>query len=130
VRLAIDFDGTLVQERGQGPFPRPLEWRPGAIEGLRRLAAHHFLILHTARLTPPEEEVPDGTVTAEARQIWEARRHQLEQELRARVLWLRAEGGVFDMLWDRIGKPEAFLYIDDRSLAGAPDWRRVLALYG
>lgn len=109
MRIAVDFDGTIVEDR----FPEIGEERPFAVDVLKkfRKEEHHVLILWTVR---------DGAY--------------LEDALR----WCEERGLVFDAVnthyWEE-GLPDsipslshkvnAHLFIDDRNLGGVPDWTTI-----
>ncbi|MCQ2231603.1 MAG: hypothetical protein MJZ30_07125 [Paludibacteraceae bacterium] len=106
MRIAVDFDGTIVENR----FPSIGEERPFAIETLKKLRAeNHRLILWTVR-----------------------HGEYLEEALR----WCEERGLTFDavnqsyLLDDHLGgnvshKANAELFIDDRNLGGIPDWTTI-----
>jgi hypothetical protein len=130
VRLALDFDGSLVLSQ---PAPPGFGWRPGAREFLAAAhAAGAHLILHSSRCTPMdpapgiEEEIAlwyeTGAVNARITEQW--RRFD---EMRA---FLQAEGAwqVFAEVWQSPGKPHVDRFIDDS--AETPDWRALAAELG
>jgi phosphoserine phosphatase len=118
-RLAIDWDGTLAQKYAGGA---PTRWRPGAKEALEALLAGGCeIVIHSARLTPPEPFNADGeaadfyargALSEDLLTYW-----ALSAELRA---FLEAEGfrGRVEF-WDGVGKPHADRFCDD--LAELPD---------
>ena len=109
--IAVDFDGTIVQDK----YPAIGRERPFAIDTLRTLASEgHRLILWTSR---------------EGKQLEEA-----VEFCRARGLEFYAvnsnypAGGLFS---DAPGQPvkiKAHLYIDDRNLGGIPDWGTIYTM--
>ena len=127
LRLAIDFDGTLVQDQ------EPLALLPGVPAALQALkGAGHSLVLFSARCTPldPGPNLDDeiaryyqsGEVAARVTDQWE-RFERMRDFLQAQGLW-----ELFDLVWQAPGKPPADLYIDDR--AEPPDWKRLTAELG
>lgn len=120
IRLAIDFDGTMVEKHVS-----PMRLRAGAVEALRAFkAAGHHLTLFSARSTP------DGAAPSlddEAVRFWqfgevpERTRFQwdLFDEMRS---FLRQTGiwDLFDDVWQSPGKPLADYFVDD--LFVDPNW--------
>lgn len=109
MRIAVDFDGTIVENR----FPEIGEERPFALEVLKKFREeeHHVLILWTVR---------NGAY--------------LEDALR----WCEERGLVFDAVnehyledgesfsaEDFSHKVNAHLFIDDRNIGGVPDWTTI-----
>jgi len=126
VIFAIDFDGTIARAGDNG-----LELRPGAADALRALrAAGHTLVLHSTRLTQPTHLTDQTVVARLTPSLLDADLQQQEMErfLRRCGLWTVASGGVFDLVWDRPGKPVADRYIDDRSMR--PVWEEVERAFG
>lgn len=126
LKLAIDFDGTLVEK------DEPLRWRPGAKEALIRFsAAGHQLILHSCRCNT----MPLTPNTAVERERFyatgESHPDVLEhfERFEAMQAFLKREG-VWEILrpWQEPGKPLADRYIDDR--AEPPNWRMLLGEFG
>lgn len=122
--IAVDFDGTLVQNGVE-----PLAWRPNAKAFLVGAAAAGVQVwLHTCRATPstdaPESEEAfwrTGEVPPMLAEDWrrfEEMRGFLERE------------GVYGlvMVWAAPGKPLADRYYDDR--AERPDWLAAAAELG
>jgi FMN phosphatase YigB (HAD superfamily) len=119
MKLAIDFDGTLV-EHGS-----PLRLRVGALEAIQALkTAGHYLVLFSARSTL------DGAgpvLEDEAGRFWQygevpgrtSYQWQLSEEMRE---FLKRVGlwQLFDDVWTSPGKPIVDRFIDDR--AEPPDW--------
>lgn len=124
--IAIDFDGTLVEDRS------PLVFRPGAKEALVRLRQHgHSLILHSARCTwrPVGTENPNeagefwqtGRAPPWADDVW-ARFDEMRTFLQQQGVW-----ELFDKVWQDPGKPLADVFIDDRAVV--PYWPVIVEEY-
>lgn len=115
--LALDFDGTLVEDGD------PLRWRRGAKEFVFAASAAGIeLVLHSCRCAlvayndmpgDAEEFYRSGRVPDQVTYSWNLRE--------AMVQFLEREG-VRELLrvWDRPGKPWADMYVDDK--AELPDW--------
>lgn len=127
LRMAIDFDGTLVE-----PDP-PLRYRPGAVEALRSLkSAGHSLTLYSARATPLDKQPSDvddialfygtGVLPASVLDQWE-RFDEMRTFLQRTGMW-----AAFDVVWQSPGKPHVDVFIDDRF--EEPDWLAVRRDYG
>ena len=109
MRIAVDFDGTIVENC----FPEIGEERPFAVDVLKKFQKeqHHVLILWTVR---------NGEYLDEA------------------LKWCEERGLVFDAVNTHCfeeGEPDssayfsckvnAHLFIDDRNLGGVPDWTTI-----
>ena len=109
MRIAVDFDGTIVENC----FPEIGEERPFAVDVLKKFQKeqHHVLILWTVR---------NGEYLDEA------------------LKWCEERGLVFDAVnthcFEEGGpdssayfscKVNAHLFIDDRNLGGVPDWTTI-----
>jgi hypothetical protein len=130
VRLAIDFDGTIV-ERGA-----PLRPRPHALAVLARLKQDgHQLVLHSCRCNPRQEANP-AAARAEADEFWRTGTAPPDveaqwrgfAEMREFLVGLEA-WDLFDVVWQGSGKPEADAYIDDRG-ESPQDWLAVWRDWG
>lgn len=142
VRIAIDFDGTLVsQDRPYNDLVTPLEFIPGAKEGLLALrAAGHFLLLWSGRASRALLYDPtlDPFVRAGAvdvnRAAWLESRHLHMQRYHQMLDFVeRMLPGVFDTIDDGLGgKPSCDLFIDDKACAmrGPATWARIARQYG
>lgn len=107
--IAVDFDGTLCQDR----YPEIGAPQTGAVEGMRRLKAEgHYLIIWTCRT---------GGLLLEA------------------INWLLEHGIPFDRVNDHNpdnvrlygeGGPKVYadVYIDDRNLGGFVGWPLALSM--
>jgi hypothetical protein len=115
--LAIDFDGTLVEEN-----PPPMHWLPYAKESLYSLKrAGHTLVLYSARLTPRYELAPTPSARMEAAEFWRTGNlptdvtEQWDRCVQMRTFLMREHvWDVFDAVWQNPGKPPADKFIDDR----------------
>jgi hypothetical protein len=136
--LAVDFDGTIVDDRhAYDDLKTPLRFLPGAREALRSLkAADHALILYSGRANPWLLRNPemDPLVLAGLRKARD--NPQSLAVNRARYTQMlafvkRELPGVFSLVWEHQGKPAADVFIDDRS---APfregGWSAVAETYG
>jgi hypothetical protein len=145
MRIAIDFDGTIVkQDRPYDDLDSPLEFQPGAKEVLYRLkTAGHVLLLWSARasralLVDPKLDplVRVGTKKASPGR-WEANRPLNQARLQQMLDFIDAElPGVFDAVDDGSeGKPQVDIFIDDRAIRfgfgpGALSWEQLGHLFG
>ena len=126
LRLALDFDGSLVEEH-----VRPLRWRRGAREFVvaAREAGIHLLVHSCRCILVGYEEMP-----GDAEEFYRSGRAPepvlfswgLHEEMRS---FLEAEG-VWPLveLWTSPGKPICDVYADDRS--EQPDWLVLAAELG
>ena len=140
--IAIDFDGTVVEQEGRyDDLEKPLRLKPNALKALRQLkAAGHVLLLYSARanlaLTGDDPSVDPlhraGVIsrnqTAKNKRLNVARYQQM-------VAFCEAElPAIFDAIDDgRQGKPNANLFIDDKAVTFGPlgmNWRQIAAIYG
>ena len=144
--MAIDFDNVIVnsKKRAYADTTTPLEFMPGAKEGLRSLkAAGHKLLLYSARsnrallysaewdpLVRAGVKRPHEATWAQSRELHWARYQQM-------LAFVRTElAGIFDAVDDGLqGKPLADVFIDDRALSfgdGADriGWTQIATLYG
>lgn len=140
--IAIDFDGTVVEQDGKySDTKSPLKLKPGAREALESLKrAGHVLLLWSGRNNRSRQYLPEfdplvrtGDVgrypTDESRMI-EANRYRQMVEFCDSQL-----PGIFNAIDDgRQGKPAADLFIDDKAIRfGGPDgmeWKEIAGLYG
>ena len=139
MRIAIDFDGTVVEQDGH-PYAdvvSPLVFLPGAREGLQALRrAGHILLLWSSRasrclLFDPHLDplVRAGAVEVDRRQ-WQRSRALNRQRYEQMVEFVEAElPGIFDAIDDGLsGKPTVDRFIDDK--AGQVDWFDIAQTYG
>lgn len=104
--LAVDFDGTLVNEDGQGSY----HVIPGAREALERFRQNGYhIVIHTCRI---------GIAMAEGR---------VKREVEVIKETLTFFAIPFDEIY-MAPKMVADLYIDDRAIAFAGDWQKVARL--
>jgi hypothetical protein len=107
-RIAIDYDGTLVEE----VWPGHGDWLPGAEKALQTLAKHYEIVIWTLRVAPVlrDEVTPHEGVEDQAQAI----REKLESI------------GLHDVeIWQRPYKPPCVWFIDDRAGFDG-NWRRVV----
>lgn len=144
--IAIDFDGTLVQQDGRAydDLDTPLVFLPGAKEGLLALKkAGHTLLLWSARMSAALLVDPslDPLVRAGARRIdrsrWEASLSLNQARCQQMLDFVDRElPGIFAAIDDGAGgKPQVDCFIDDRALRcgygpGGATWERITYLYG
>ena len=100
MKIAVDFDGTLVEHA----YPGIGKAIPFAFETLRRLQKNHLLILWTVR---------EGALLQEA--VEYCRRHGIE-------FYAVNSDDPEDAAECRCRKLNADLFIDDRNVGGLPDW--------
>jgi hypothetical protein len=141
VILAIDFDGTVVE---QGPLGSPLRLIPGVKDALLSLKrAGHVLVLYSARANRARRFDPmlDPLVRAGIIHVdmaqWERDRPAMVRAFDEMVMFVWRElPDVFNVIDDGgQGKPEADMFIDDRMIAfsrstAAMCWRRIRMEYG
>jgi len=100
-RIAVDFDGTLVEKA----WPGMGDWIPGAVEAMKKLhEAGHTVFLYTARLSG---RWPDGSERNPAELVIETQlvRNMLDE---AGLSWME--------IWTGEGKPHWDLLIDRKSV--------------
>lgn len=142
MRIAVDFDNTVVaQDRPYADATTPLEFIPGAKEGLLSLKrAGHLLLLWSGRasralLLDPSLDpfVRSGAVKTD-RRIWNSSRSIHRARYEQMVAFVEKElPGVFDAIDDGLaGKPNVDLFIDDKALTlrGPGTWTRIAHTYG
>lgn len=116
--ICVDFDGTLV-ERTSGE----LQLRPGADRALKQLAGKNELILHSCRLTRPNESSFGRPIDDTDWELYFGGYLEMRRFLEQHGLWK-----LFDRVWEQPGKPVADLYVDD--LASKPDWDTIGLTFG
>ena len=142
MRVGIDFDGTVVsQDRPYADVVSPLEFVPGAKEGLLALkAAGHLLLLWSGRasralLVDPELDpfVRAGVVQVD-RRAWQESRWLHQSRYDQMIEFVERElPGVFDAIDDGLaGKFSFDLVIDDKAMSfrGPATWARIARQYG
>jgi hypothetical protein len=122
--VGVDYDGTLVDERGA--------LRPLAKEAVLRIKRAGFrLVLHSARCNPRDpgageqagaEFYATGRLPADVVDQWD-RFAEMRANLIVLGLW-----SLFDEVWQSPGKPLVDIFVDDR--AEEPVWAEVLAGLG
>jgi hypothetical protein len=143
MNIAIDFDGTVVEE---GPYDAttPLRLKAGARYGLHSLKrAGHKLMLWSGRASPALIEDPslDPWVRSGVKKLnldeWRRMRVIHFARYKAMLAFITAElPGIFDAVDDgHGGKPSADLFIDDKVLrlgygTAAVEWLEVAQMYG
>ncbi len=99
--FAVDWDGTLVQQR----WPEQTrEWMPGAVEAMHELLKHGSVFIHSARLTPGEF---GGLVKGKLEIVYEYNyiRDMLDS------------AGLYGVdIYTASGKPYADFYVDDKAV--------------
>lgn len=145
MRIAIDFDGTLVEDdHAYDDLDSPLRLKPGARDALEKLkAAGHVIMLHSARanralwedwrLNPFWRE---GLVRFDEL-TWE-RNKELNLARYAQMVQFAVNelSGLIDIVDDGLqGKPMVDLFIDDRAVSygtGAKHlgWAAIAERYG
>jgi len=145
--IAIDFDGTLVQQDGRDyeDVTTPLDLMPGAREALQSLKqAGHMLLLLSARANQALLENPDldPLVKAGVRKIdrgrWEKSRPVQWARYAQMLRFVESDlPGIFDAIDDgKAGKPWGVdLFIDDRAMkygwgAQSNTWPAIARAYG
>ena len=102
--IAVDFDGTIVENR----YPEIGRERPFAVETLRMLVAEgHQLVLWSCR----EGQLLDEALAwcrERGLEFWAVNRDYPEETQQTNPHWTR--------------KLKADLFIDDRNVGGLPDW--------
>ncbi len=145
MRIALDFDGTLVEEdHAFDDLQTPLRLKRGALKALRELKeAGHVLILHSGRSNRALREDwrlnplwASGAVRFDAAQwLQNAPLHQARYEQMVRFAHTEL-AGLIDAVDDgRQGKPMVDLFIDDRAVclgmgAKALTWPQIADRYG
>lgn len=105
--IAVDFDGTIVEHR----YPEIGEERPFATETLRMLIKdHHRLILWSVREGKLLQDAVDWCHERGV-DFWAVNRDYPEEE--------REKNNHFSR------KIKADYFIDDRGIAGLPDWGQI-----
>lgn len=110
-RIAVDFDGTLVEE----VWPGIGDWLPGAVDGLKRLAEEFDEVViwtcRTAEVDTDEKTPRDNSDQLDA--IWEM---------------LDSAGIPINVrVWTRPYKPPADVYLDNKAIRFNGDWNVALA---
>jgi hypothetical protein len=122
VSLAVDFDGTIVEN------DLPFRIRFGADSALHSLKqAGCRLVLFSSRCNTfddgplLDEEIGrfyvDGRISQRVLDQWE-RFLEMRVFLKEKCLW-----GLFDEIWQAPGKPRVDVYIDDK--AEIPNWLQI-----
>lgn len=139
--ICIDFDGVVVRSEGRAfsDTTTPLEFMPGAKEGLRSLkAAGHTLLLYSARsnrallYTPEWDPLVRAGVKRPHEVAWTQSKALHWARYRQMLDFVAAElPGVFAAVDDGLqGKPLADVFIDDRAMSMDAGWPHISLLYG
>ncbi|MBP7768092.1 MAG: hypothetical protein KA067_03330 [Prevotella sp.] len=105
--IAVDFDGTIVEDR----YPEIGQERPFATDTLRMLIKdHHRLILWSVREGETLQQAVDWCHERGV-DFWAVNRDYPEEEIHNNNHFSR--------------KIKADYFIDDRGIAGLPDWGQV-----
>lgn len=100
MRIVIDLDGTICPIRRSDQRYEELQPLPGALEKMRELkASGHYIIIQTARNMATQQS-NIGKVMKNIGKVT--------------LDWLEKHGIPYDEIY--FGKPNAEVYIDDRSL--------------
>jgi len=119
--IAIDFDGTCVEENYEN-WPELGPEMPGCTETLRALvAAGHELILYTCREDDPGSDAAERNLLTPALEWFEERGIPLA----AVNTSTESRNPDFEWLHRIARKPYAEIYIDDKSLEGFPGWKYI-----
>jgi hypothetical protein len=143
VIIAVDFDGTIVRQEGRAydDVTTPLEFLPGALEGLQALKrAGHKLILWSGRASPGLLEHPEKDILVRAgikrvdMNTW-ARQHEVNVARWHQMCAFLAEHArdIFTAIDDGVGgKPGVDLFIDDKALHFGAEmgWGRIVHTLG
>ena len=140
MKIAIDFDGTLVDDKHPyDDLETPLRLLPGALDALQAMKrAGHVLIVWSGRANRSIREdwrldpIKRTGMTPQGLEFWkknqglnEARYQQMQDFISAEL------GGLIDAVDDgRQGKPGADVFIDDRALNVDTGWGRIAAALG
>lgn len=125
MRIAVDFDGTLVREAGRTYLTdASFITLPGALEWCReQKAAGHKLILYSCRANLSKRKDPKlDPLRTFASDDWWPEVH--ERRYRHMLDWVAENApGLFDYIDDGTqGKVPADLYVDDRAIT--PPWMK------
>lgn len=97
--IAVDWDGTCVEQA----WPEMGDWMPGAVDALRTLSEHAYVVIWTARIAPIDP--------------WGGRRS--EADVAASILQIRNKldsAGLTQIdIFTGGYKPGASVYIDDKA---------------
>ena len=105
-RIAVDFDGTLVEER----WPELGDWLPGAVDALKKLAlAYDEVVIFSCRLArmDTDEFTP---------------RNNMDQIIAMNDMLEQANIPKNVILWTKDYKPAAEFYVDDKAVRFNGDW--------
>jgi hypothetical protein len=144
MRIGLDFDGTLVlEDRPYADLDSPVEWIPGAREGVIDLHAHgHRLLLWSARMSRALIDdwrlCPDWAAQGDRFDVarWEASRELNAARVVQMLAFLDREvPGLIEVPRADAGKPLVDLFIDDRSFGcplrgGVVDWHEIRRRFG
>lgn len=139
MRIAIDFDGTVVVQEGRAydDITTPLEFIPGAREALQALKdAGHILILCSARanlaLREDWERNPGWAGGKLDTAWWHSQRHVNRDRYRQMVRFVDENlPGIFTYIDNGYqGKIMADMFIDDRNYPPGPvNWEAIAREY-
>lgn len=144
--IAVDFDDTIVSQAGRAydDVETPLEFMPGALEGLRALkrAGHRLIVFsgrasRALRVNPMLDPLAKAGVKSVNLERWEKSQPINEARYRQMLDFIAEHlAEVIDAVDDgTCGKVSADLYIDDKALRfGAPplaaQWEVVASMWG
>lgn len=123
MKIAVSFDGAIAKGKN-------LKLREGAAVTLKALAKEHTLILHDVRLSNPFTLALVDLSDSDKgdKEQYDKDFVEMRDFLQLHGLWMKRDNGVFDVVWTYPGKPDADLYIDDRSRK--PNWSSILETFG
>lgn len=110
MKLAFDFDGTLVALNPTQGDPTPGDWLPGAVDAIRSiLDARHSIVIYSVRNNP--NPFP-GAQPADRERWWNAMVAKIRSEFASEV-----DAGRIEIDDGKHGKPFASHYFDDRAIS-------------
>lgn len=110
-RVAVDWDGTLVQDNG---WPGMGEWLPGSIQALKVLADEFDqVVIHSCRIANVDT---DGVTPHDKN----------DQVIKICDMLEAAEIPYNVLVWVKDYKPPAEFYIDNRAIRFEGSWKPVL----
>lgn len=111
--IAIDLDGTLIENA----WPGMGEWKPGAVEAIRRFQkAGYAVVVFTIRISP---YWLDGSIRSD---------EDVQRDTQAVRDKLDSAGLTSVSIWTKAGKPPFSVLIDDKAERYNPSarsWRRL-----
>lgn len=109
MRICIDIDGTICTLREQDQDYSEVTPLEGAAEQIKRYKEKgHYIILCTARHMKTCNSNIGEVIAKQGLTLLE---------------WLKVNNFIYDEIW--FGKPYAHVYIDDRALKFAGNWKEI-----